>query len=224
LLECMYLHGFASGPSSTKAQFFTSRLGQLGMTIYVPDLNGQSFADITITSQLQSIENTIKGSGGDFLVIGSSMGGLLSVIAANRFPCIRALILMAPAFGMTARWQNRLGANFTDWKRREAIEIDHHAFGRKMPLKYSFIEDLGKYQTENLKVSVPTLVLHGKKDDSVPLAESEKFLELNRDFVELHIMDSDHQLADCLPELWELTGTFMKRHRLLPEIAGSGLG
>jgi uncharacterized protein len=212
----MYLHGFASGPSSTKARFFSLRLRQMGLTVHVPDLNGESFADPTITNQLQIIEGTIKRAGSDFLVIGSSMEGLLSVLAANRFPCIRALILMAPAFGMTTRWQDRLGVEFAEWKQDGAIYVEHHAFKRSVPLKFSFIEDLGNYQTDNLKVSVPTLVIHGRNDTSVPLAESEKFFELNRDFVVLHIVDSDHQLTDCLPELWELMGNFMKRHCLQP--------
>lgn len=221
----MYLHGFASGPSSKKAQYFVPRLRQLGLTVHVPDLNGQSFPDLTITSQLQIIENTTKDAGGgDFLVIGSSMGGLLSVLAADRFPCIKALILMAPAFGMTARWQDRLGVKFTEWKQRGAIDIEHFALGGIVPLKYSFIEDVGKYQTENLKVSVPTLVVHGTNDTSVPVMESEKFFELNRGLVELHVMDSDHQLTDCLPEQWEFMIEFMKKHSLLTEIAESGLG
>jgi predicted esterase YcpF (UPF0227 family) len=34
----VYLHGFASGPASTKAQFFRTRFAERGVELAIPDL------------------------------------------------------------------------------------------------------------------------------------------------------------------------------------------
>jgi uncharacterized protein len=216
LLQCLYIHGFASGPSSTKANFFADNLRQLGFTVHVPDMNGDNFSDLTITSQLQIIERLEKNAGSDLLVIGSSMGGLMSVLAANRFPSIKALVLMAPAFGLNKRWPQRLGAKqFQEWRELGTLQVYHYGFERDVPLKYTFIEDAASYQTEDIKVKVPTLVMHGTNDTVVPCTESERFHLLNPEYVEFHTVNSDHGLTDCLPKLWSFTTKFMEKHDLL---------
>src|SRR5271170_6222131 len=48
----LYLHGFASGPGSTKAQYFLAQFQELGIELHIPDLNQPSFADITVSSRL----------------------------------------------------------------------------------------------------------------------------------------------------------------------------
>lgn len=217
LVQIIYAHGFVSQPSSTKAQFFSGTLSALGLTVHVPNLNGDSFPDLTLTNQIETIGNIIENAGSDCILIGASMGGLVSVLTANRFPRVKGLILMAPAFGLTKRWHERFHDQLPAWKEQGSIDILHHAYGRNLPLKYGFIEDAGKHQTENLQVSVPTLLIHGTHDDAVPIAESEKFYEQNRQHVEFHSVDSDHQLNDCLPLLWDLSLRFMKNHELLPD-------
>ena len=42
-LEVIYLHGFASGPSSTKAVYFARKLEALGINTTIPDLNWPEF-------------------------------------------------------------------------------------------------------------------------------------------------------------------------------------
>jgi hypothetical protein len=223
MLQCIYVHGFASGPSSTKAAFFSSNLRRIGFTVHVPDMNGDNFSDLTISNQLQLIESNIQAAGSDVFAVGSSMGSLLSVLASQRLPAIKALILMAPGFGLNRRWPEILGPDrFNEWKQRGTIDTHHHGFGREMPLKFSMFEDATKHQTENLRVAVPTLVMHGVNDTVVPCEESKRFHELNSDFAELHMLNSDHGLTDCLPMLWTLTEEFMARHQLLPDRAHVG--
>jgi len=43
-----YLHGFASGPGSTKAQFFRTRFAESGTTLAVPDLAPDVFLYATV--------------------------------------------------------------------------------------------------------------------------------------------------------------------------------
>jgi len=48
-----YLHGFASGPGSTKAQFFRARIAEHGIALEIPDL-APDFAHMTVTGMLGS--------------------------------------------------------------------------------------------------------------------------------------------------------------------------
>ena len=45
-----YLHGFASGPGSTKARFFRAELAALGATLEIPDL-APDFTHMTRTAE-----------------------------------------------------------------------------------------------------------------------------------------------------------------------------
>lgn len=219
-VQCVYLHGFASGPNSTKARFFAQQLRQRDVTVHVPNLNGQAFADLTISSQLALVDELIAAQGvesGEYILFGSSLGGLLSVLLAQRNPAIKALILLAPGFGLSRRWIELLGADQLErWRQVGTMEVFHHAANCKMPLKYAFIEDAQKFQTDDLQIAVPALVMHGVHDDVVPIEESVRFAKLNPANVELHEMDSDHGLTDVLPQMWELANEFLQRHGFLP--------
>src|SRR5262249_42588742 len=99
----LYLHGFASGPSSSKAQFFKRRLEAEGATVEIPALDGGDFENLTITGQLEIIQKTADG--GPVSLMGSSMGGYLAAIYAWIHPEVAKLVLLAPAFGFARRWE-----------------------------------------------------------------------------------------------------------------------
>jgi predicted esterase YcpF (UPF0227 family) len=48
----IYLHGFASGPGSSKARFFRERLERIGAAVEVPDLAAGDFEHLTITGHV----------------------------------------------------------------------------------------------------------------------------------------------------------------------------
>jgi predicted esterase YcpF (UPF0227 family) len=91
----LYLHGFASGSRSSKALFLRERLSESGTELIVPELDGGDFEYLTVTKQLQIIEN-IAGER-DVTLIGSSLGGYLASIYAGRHPSVKRLLLLAPA-------------------------------------------------------------------------------------------------------------------------------
>jgi pimeloyl-ACP methyl ester carboxylesterase len=210
----IYLHGFASGPTSSKAKYFGTMFRQRGFEVHIPDLNGDSFADLTLTSQLKIIDDIALSLGDKRIVLmGSSMGGLLAALAASRYPTVQGLILMAPGFGLHKRWLERLGPlPLSEWQSRGAIEVFHHGFEKEMPLKYSFIEDAQTYDTEDIQVSVPSLVMHGIHDTVVPPVESERFAKTNPDLAQLHMLDSDHGLLNVLEEMNVLVNRFIDTH------------
>ncbi len=218
-LECVYLHGFASGPASTKARHFQNYLGRLGLNVHVPDLNGENFEHLTLTGQLLIIDRLFQESVGesDALLMGSSMGGLLSVLAQRHHKNVRAMILLAPGFGLNRRWHELLGqSELQRWREEGSIEVFHYLYSKHVPLKYEFIQDAENYSTDDLLVSVPTLVIHGLADTVVPPRESENFYRHNPDQVELHLLKSDHCLTDVLDEMSLIVENFLNVHRLLP--------
>src|SRR3712207_248123 len=95
-MRVLYLHGFASGPSSGKAQFFRARLAERGVQLEIPDLVEGDFENLTITGQLAVIERTARGD--PVVLMGSSLGGYLAALYASSHPEVTKLILMAPAF------------------------------------------------------------------------------------------------------------------------------
>jgi pimeloyl-ACP methyl ester carboxylesterase len=202
----LYLHGFASGPSSSKAQFFRDKLNEMAVNVCVPDLNQPAFEDLTLTSQMQIIDNLCDHCPDStrLVMIGSSMGGLLATMKSQSMPNLAALILMAPGFGLLKRWPA-----VEEWQERGTIEVFHYAYGRTESLSYQFIEDARKHQTEDFQVRVPTLVFHGRDDTTVPISESEIFARENPEYVELHVLDDDHQLLNSLEYIWNTTMLFI---------------
>ena len=173
---------------------------------------------MTISSELQIIDDLIDSlcSDDSLLLFGSSMGGLLATLKAQQSPQLRGMVLLAPAFGLPRRWTQLLGAQGLDkWRADGYTEVFHYALNRNARLSYEFIVDAQRYETDNLSVSVPTIVLHGKKDETVPVAESIHFAELNPDLVELHLLEADHALLEPLESMWATISQFLI-DRVLP--------
>ena len=55
MTEFIYLHGFASGPNSSKAQAFKKRFEKLDITFHIPDLQEGDFENLT--SKFVNFEN-----------------------------------------------------------------------------------------------------------------------------------------------------------------------
>ena len=49
MTEFIYLHGFASGPDSSKAQAFKKRFEKLNIALHVPDLQENDFENLTLS-------------------------------------------------------------------------------------------------------------------------------------------------------------------------------
>jgi len=211
----IYLHGFASGPGSTKAKFFKQAFEHAGVETIVPDLNVPSFEEMTLSTQLDLLAQVISTVPPDksLTLMGSSMGGLLAALAGKKFAStkrVESLILLAPGFGITRRWQHLIGdQGLAEWKKCGARSFFHYAMNREMDLGYSFIEDLAAQQTEKLVITIPTLVYHGIKDDTVPVDNSRQFAALNKELVTLHELDDGHELTASTKLMWQGVERFL---------------
>ncbi len=201
-----YLHGFASGPTSTKARFFRARLADLGVALEIPDL-APDFTHVTVTSMLAIVDGLLAR--GPAVLLGSSLGGYLAALAAARSPeRVRGLVLFAPAFGFAGRWEERVGPQvMAAWRRRGTMPIFHYGHDREEPLSIALLDDARRYPDEPAS-HCPTLVFAGRRDDAVPLAAVEHFAGAAADR-ELIVLDSGHELTDVLEPMWERTRAFL---------------
>ncbi len=207
-MRFIYLHGFASSPKSGKVVYLRDRLADLGISLEVPDLNQGDFSHLTITRQLRQVEALFPLDGTPITLIGSSLGGLTSAWLGQQHPQVQRLVLLAPAFGFLAHWLPKLGEEqLRKWQTSGYLSVEHYGEGRSLPLHYAFIEDAHQYQETPLLRPVPTLILHGRRDEVIPIEASRDYASV-RPWVKLIELDSDHALADVMPEIWQAIQAF----------------
>uniref|UniRef100_UPI003EC0CD21 YqiA/YcfP family alpha/beta fold hydrolase n=1 Tax=Okeanomitos corallinicola TaxID=3231550 RepID=UPI003EC0CD21 len=198
----IYLHGFASSPKSNKAQDIGNRFAQIQIPLTIPDLNAGDFSHLTISRQLHQVKSEFPDPSVPVTLIGSSLGGLTSAHLGEKYLQVQRLVLLAPAFGFLSHWLSKLGTDkIQRWQQEKYLSVYHYGEGRELPLSYDFITDAAQYQEHLLKRSIPTLILHGKKDEVIPIQASREF-KRSRSWVELIELDSDHALTNVTDEIW----------------------
>jgi uncharacterized protein len=199
----IYLHGFSSGPGSTKAKYIQAQCVQIGIDLQVPDLNQDDFTHLTISRQITQVLALFPPDGSLVTLIGSSLGGWIATLIAQNHPQVEKLVLLAPAFDFLAHWLPKIGEQRLDlWQQTGYISIYHHAIKDLSPLHYDFLIDAQTYPPAEIDRVLPTLIIHGIHDDVIPIAASQNFAT-EHPWVELLEWDSDHQLTDLNPQIWQ---------------------
>jgi hypothetical protein len=194
MTRILYLHGFASSPTSSKARFFAERLRAAGAEVEVPDLAAGDFEHLTLSAQLRVIERA--AAGGPVSLVGSSMGGYLAALYAARHIGVRRLVLLAPAFRFAHCWADSMGAEAVAAWRLAPREVFHYGEGRMRPLSHELLEDARQYE-DFPDFPQPSLIFHGANDDIVPAQYSEQFAATHLN-ARLQILDSGHDLLNML--------------------------
>ncbi|MFN7919345.1 MAG: YqiA/YcfP family alpha/beta fold hydrolase [Bryobacteraceae bacterium] len=208
-MNVIYLHGFGSGPASKKAKFFKKQFRTKGIEMSIPQLVEGPFEAMTLTAQLAVVERELARLGRSTL-IGSSMGGYLAALMAARDFRVDRVVCLAPAFDFAARWAARIGAEaMKEWQHSGWLPVHNYAEDREARVGWQLYQDSLAYQAYPA-VPQPALVIHGRKDDVVPLEVSEEFARRNAS-AKLVAVDSGHELTDVLDLLWERTWRFLSR-------------
>lgn len=195
----VYLHGFASGPTSRKARFFSEKLRETGRTLEAPDLSEGDFEHLTIGGQLAVIERLLAGD--PAILIGSSLGGYLASLYASRHPEVERLILLAPAFGFGERWSEIVPAGeLAQWRATGKLSVYHHGEQRQRDLDFAIYEESALWPPFP-EFPQPAHIFHGRCDNVGPPAISERYAAGHAN-VRLTLLDSGHELTDVLPEIW----------------------
>ncbi len=204
----MFCGGFRSDMSGTKASALADWARQNNRPFTRFDYFGHGassgqFTDGTMSHWRGDIPHMLDHlCGGPQILIGSSFGGWLSLMAALDRPAkVAALVLIAPAVDMTERL---MWARFSDKARAklmdEGLIYDPSEYDPEgYPITKALIEDGRAHLMLEvpIEINVPVRILHGQQDDAVPWELSLELGErLTSDDVELHFMKSgDHRLS-----------------------------
>ena len=207
-----YLHGFASSAQSTKASYLGERLRPYGIALQCPDFNQPDFTTLTLTRMLDQLDREMSAPGREpAVLIGSSLGGTLAILAAAAFgPRVDRLVLLAPAV-MFGKENHHLlpPERIAEWARLGRLPFFHYADNVERMLNFGFYEDSFRYNPFDTAFSQPALVFQGLHDTSVDPRTVDAFAR-TRPNVTLTLLDDDHQLLKSLPTIWEGVSKFLE--------------
>ncbi len=212
-IRVLYLYGFASGPLSTKAQFFKKKFPKnVEFEIYDYNPDQESFTNMKCSSLLKDLHAYLEKSYSKGVILfGSSFGGLLSIWYASQHPDnVNRLILMAPTLRFSAPTIAKL-LDPSDWKIEGFTNIMHYRYNKMVPLAYSFYQDILDNPPPDfcsLDINIPILIFHGKFDDIVPILWSREFAKANQSVI-LHELKDDHQFTKEKEQIWRSTKKFL---------------
>jgi len=184
----LFLHGFKSDLEGDKPKtlFKFCKKNRIGFLALEYSGHGKSygkFEDGTITKWTEDTKKIIKKiiSKKKLIVVGSSMGGW---IALNLFKEFKKNILAFVGIAPAPEFLDRLmWKKFTNKVRRQLIKDKFYKFnhgGYEYNISYNLIIDGRKNkifnQTFNNKIFLT--ILHGKKDDVVPISISRKIIKI----------------------------------------------
>jgi pimeloyl-ACP methyl ester carboxylesterase len=206
----LYLHGFGSGPDSTKARAVAEGLAADGIALARLDLTPgpDGFERSTPSSMLAVVEAELAGHPGPHAIVGSSLGGWIGALAASRNPSVERLVLLAPAFRLHERWMARLApADLERWRREGSVEVHHHASNRPRRIGWAFFEDAARWPAFPV-VTVPALCIAGRRDETVRLEDVEAWVERTPG-ARLEVVDDGHELTGALGRIVAWTREFL---------------
>ena len=206
-LIVVFLHGFMSDlegskPEALRKYCTKKKLGFIALEYSGHGKSSGKFIDGNITKWTRDakyvIEKKIRKK--KFILVGSSMGAWISI---NLFKYFKKQIKGFLGIGSAPEFLDRLMWNkFTKKMKKETINngLYNLKHGNYLyPLSYQLIKDGKKNKVFNKKINsqIPITMLHGEKDEVVPLIFSKKILKMfiNSKKKLKVIMKGDHSLS-----------------------------
>ena len=205
-LYIIFLHGFMSDIEGEKPKVFLrfAKKNKLGFLAVEYSGHGKSSGEFTkgnISKWTYETRTLIKKivKKDNFILIGSSMGSWISL---NQFKYFQKQIKgflgigSAPEFLEKIMWRK-----FTKKMKAETIKKGIYNLkhgGYEYPITYQLIKDGRKNKILHKKINlkIPVTMIHGSKDDTVPVIYSKKVLKIftNAKKKLLIIKNGDHSL------------------------------
>ena len=187
-LYIIFLHGFMSDLEGDKPKTFLKyckkqKIGFLGLEYSGHGKSSGKFTDGNISKWSKEIQITIKKivKKNNFILVGSSMGSWLSL---NQFKYFKKQIKGFLGIGSAPEFLERLmWKKFTKKMKKETIKkkiynLKHGDY--EYPISYQLIKDGRKNKVLNKKINskIQVTMIHGRKDEVVPVVYSRKVLGL----------------------------------------------
>jgi pimeloyl-ACP methyl ester carboxylesterase len=215
LPSLVWLPGFMADMQGTKSLELSRWAAERGRACVHFDYSGHGqsggeFRDGTITRWLAEAVTVLEEcSDGPQILVGSSMGAWIALLAAREFTMrtantstsMAALVLLAPAVDMTefiwARFPNEIRQQVNDHGSWEGTSTPGGK--QKYIITRQLIEDGRKHLLLNspIETNCPVRIIHGLKDTEAPWERSIKLASqvVHNDVELLLLKDSDHSLS-----------------------------
>jgi pimeloyl-ACP methyl ester carboxylesterase len=209
-ITILHLHGFASSAHSNKAEYLRDKARTVPQVAFEAiDFNPtpRDFEYLTMSGMIDRLRQYVLDRHlGLMSLVGSSLGGLVALHHARRYGGVERLLLLAPALSYLGERQGAEGLE--EWRETGSTLIYHYGFDRELPLRYGFHEDGLRYR-ERVAPPVPVRIVHGRKDDTVPIEHSRGYATAYPERVRLMEVDSVHTLYDQFPFIWGQMRAFL---------------
>ena len=203
----VFLHGFMSNLEGEKPKKILKYCNQKNIGFLALEYSGHGkssgkFTDGNISKWTNEVKISIKKvvKKNKFILIGSSMGSWLSL---NQFKFFHSQILgflgigSAPEFLENLMWKKFNSKMKNEIKKKGIYYLKHGNY--EYPITYQLIKDGRKNKILNKKIlnKIHVTMMHGKKDEVVPVNYSRKVLKIfkNANKKLLIIKNGDHSLS-----------------------------
>lgn len=210
----IHVHGFRSSVNHTKVRFFLDHALQRGYSWCNFDLpcHGRSegrFRAFRVSTALEALLEVIhRFRGASLMLLGSSMGGWLSMLAARKLAAsqsahIAGAVLIAPAFDFFAQSFQNEAEVMREWRRDGVRRFTDYYDNRPYEMEYAVVEDSLRHSvlTRPSVYDFPVRIFHGDRDEIVPIGLSQRFkaLSAGSDITVHTVEGGDHTLNRQLP-------------------------
>ena len=209
----VFLSGLKSDKEGTKAVFLSQWAEENDRDFLRFDYRGHGassgmFEDTSISDWLDDTKRIVMGlTSGPQILVGSSLGGWISLLFARTFPeKVAGIIGIAAAPDFTAQYTNK---NLTKDQRQELsttgkLSFYSEYFDEPLIITQRLIEDGNNnlVLTKEQSIDCPVRLFHGSHDEDVPLTTSLNILKnIRSNDMQLQIIKGiDHRFStpDCL--------------------------
>lgn len=216
-------HGLRSSKESGTYTTLSEKLAEKNISSFRFDFYGHGesegkFENVTFTEAIDDLEKAIeylKTLGYTKIgVMGSSFGGLASLIVASKRDDLILLALKSPVSNYSEKEEGtKEKEKLKKWKEKGYRYYEDENVG-KVKLNYSFYKDAQKYNAYNVApdIKAPTLIVHGDKDEVVPYEQSVKTCKLIPNCRLVTVEDGDHRYSNPKDkeEMWHEMADFIE--------------
>lgn len=207
-------HGFTSNKDRISIIKLSKRICEVGFAALRFDFGGSGesdFAPINIENLMDDLKfaiKTMKERGYTRIgLLGVSLGGLCSILVYNEE--IKFLVLLAPV--TESKTPTSLGERRAEMEERGFVSINRD--GREFRVEKEYLEFRESLNQKELLsgVNCPVLIIHGNKDEFVPLEHSKEALNYLPKESKLEVIEgANHKFTGYEEKVAEISSKWIK--------------
>jgi pimeloyl-ACP methyl ester carboxylesterase len=197
----IFAHGFKGFKEQAYLEFIAQSLAQKGIGAIRFDFTngiGESEGDIFYVSaghylqDFRTVLNHVKRQSwlkkSALSIGGASFGGMIALLLAAQEPELKSLILQAPVFKPKEMNKN---LDLKKWKSQGYLDFHSNSKDLDFKVGYQFYQERLGYDLPQIarRIKAPTLIIHGSKDETIPMSHSQELCRALKTRKKLLLLD-----------------------------------